>query len=96
MPYRIYAVNAKGNKITRMDLNPNVDLLEDRKSAQILADRWADAQTHQGPWQGRIEYYDAESRTANPLWNRTDGTVNDPIYSAKNVNVKPKPGKVPV
>lgn len=94
MPFRIYATNQKGQKITRMDLNPNSEPITNRAQAEQLAQRWADAQTHGGPWQGYVEQYDEP--TANPLWNRTDGSLNDSIYTQKNVKLKAKPGQIPV
>lgn len=94
MPYRIYATNTRGQTITRMDLNPNSQPINDRALAEQLAKRWADSQTHAGPWQGHVEYYDTP--TANPQWNRRDGAVEDSIYTGKNVRLKPKQGQIPV
>lgn len=94
MPYRIYATNQQGQKITRMDLNPASQPITDRAEAKRLAERWADSQTHAGPWRGHVEYYDAP--TANPLWNRQDGSVEDPVYTGPNVRLKAKQGQVPV
>jgi len=78
-----------------MDLNPDSKAIDSAQEAQLLADRWADAQTHGGPWKGKIEHYEASERTANPLWNRHDGAVESSIYSSNAHNVKPKPGKIP-
>ena len=90
MPYRIHAVNQQGQRVTRMDLNPQSQQPTDPVQAQQIADAWAQAQQHAGPWQGKIEFY--EVSTANPLWNRTAQGVEDPVYSKSNIRVKSKPG----
>lgn len=90
MPFRIYATNARGNTITRMDLNPNSEPINNRAQAELLAERWAESQTHGGPWTAHVEEY--TQPTANPLWNRQDGAIADPVYTAKNINFKKRPG----
>lgn len=84
MPYRIKAQSEKGHTVTRMDLDYTHKPITDRAYAQQLADDFASTRPHGSngkQWKGIAEYY--EQSIANPLWDRSNGTVRNPYDKKK-------------
>ena len=76
MPYRIKARNQRGDTVVMMDMDSTHKPIHDRKYAEKLAEDFASTRKHGGPWRPVVEYY--KETIANPLWDRTDGTVRNP------------------
>jgi|LauGreDrversion4_1035100.scaffolds.fasta_scaffold04395_4 hypothetical protein len=65
MPYRIKARNKQGNSVTRIDQNPNAQVITDRANAQQIAELFAETRGSGGPWTGYVEYYDETTSIAS-------------------------------
>ncbi len=84
MPYRIKAQSERGHTVTRMDLDYTHEPIMDRAYAQQLADDFAATRPHGANgknWRGIVEHY--ETSIANPLWDRSNGTVRNPYDKKK-------------
>jgi hypothetical protein len=84
MPYRIKARSEKGHTVTRMDLDYTHRPIMDRAVAQELADEFARTRPHGNngkQWKGIVEHY--EKSIANPLWDRSNGSIRNPYDKKK-------------
>ena len=84
MPYRIKARSEKGHTVTRMDLDYTHKPIMDRAEAQQLADEFAISLPHGAngtKWRGIAEHY--EKSIANPLWDRSNGSIRNPYDKKK-------------